>query len=368
VRLLCCILALVLQVAFVRPAWAQPSEGPRLVLVADASTSRVAARIREELATMGFDPVLEVREVSSVDELPAITRDGQAAATARLEVFETGVRVWVFDRATGKTLTRELSPDNHGGDASLALHVVELLRASLLELKLPDSPRGDLAPTPALLEATGVPPTAEAPSPPPSASAPAPSAAPTQPVEAAPTPLVPPGHPIPLLALELGAALVAGKGDLEQHLALLAAVQIFVSSDFRLGPVGWIPLSSADHVAETGSSKNRITLFGVEARWQPGSGLWRPFVCLGLGAAYLETQGAADSAEFEGEANSAITPGALLRAGFGLRLSRGLRLSPQANLGLQARYFSVDYAASASARWGPWWGSASLTLEADFVE
>jgi len=358
VRILFSTLALALSGVVVCPAWAQPAASPRLVLVVDENTSRLAARIREELATMGFDPVLEAREASSVDELPAIARGGQAAVAARLEVIENGVRVWVFDRTTGKTLTRELSPATDSGDASLALHVVELLRASLLELNLPDAPRGDQEATPALLQASGVPPTPEArPAPP---SAPVASAAPP------PLPEAPPQTPI--VALELGAAVVQGSGDLEYYPALQAALQVFVSSDFRVGAVGWVPLSSADHVAAVGSSENHITLFGAEARWQPGNGTWQPFVCLGVGAAYLETRGTAAGAEFEGETNHALTPGAFLRTGLGVRLSRRLRLNPQLNLGVQPRYFSIDYADGTAAHWGPWWGVVSLTLEGDFVE
>ncbi|HWO12025.1 MAG TPA: hypothetical protein VNN80_21170, partial [Polyangiaceae bacterium] len=185
------------------------------MLVVDGSTSLLAARIREELATMGFEPVIEAREASSVDELPAIARSGQAAVAVRLEIVENGVRVWVFDRTTGKTLTRELSPATESGDASLALHVVELLRASLLELKLPDAPRGDQDATPALLQASGVPPTPAADPLPPTAPAPVARAAPPPLSEAPPL--------VPIVALELGAAVVQASGDLEYYPALLAA-------------------------------------------------------------------------------------------------------------------------------------------------
>lgn len=341
------------------------------MLVVDGSTSRLATRIREELATMGFDPVLEAREASSVDELPVIARTGEAAVAARLEVVENGLRVWVFDRATGKTLSRELWPATERGEASLALHIVELLRASLLELKLPNAPRGDQEPTQALLEVSGVPPGASGIPPAAPASAPVASAAPVPApaaTDAAAASLPEAPTQVPLVALELGAAVVQASGDLDYYPALLAAVQIFVSSDFRLGPVGWVPLRGMDHVAAIGSSDNRMTLFGGEARWQPGHSTWRPFVCLGLGAAYLKTRGAAASAEFEGETNHAITPGAFLRTGLGVRLSRRLRLNPQLNLGVQSRYFSIDYADGSAAHWGPWWGVVSLTLEGDFVE
>lgn len=365
------MLVVVLLGGAVRPLQAEPREGPRLVIVVDANTSRLAARIREELATMGFDPVVEAREVSRVDEMPAIARGGQAAAVARLEVFERGVRVWVFDRATGKTLTRELSPPIQSGEASLALHVVELLRASLLELELPDAPRGDLPPTPQLLEASGVP--AAEPSPPVPVNPAVPPVEATAPPATAPPATAPPAapqasDPVPVIGVELGAALIKGSGDLEQYPAMLMAVQVFLSAEFRLGPVGWIPVSDANHVAASGSSENRITLFGVEALWQPSRGVWRPFVSLGFAAAYLETRGDANTAEFEGETNRAITPGALLRGGLGVRLSRHWRLSPQATLGVQPRYFSIDYAEGTSARWGPWWGAVSLTAQGDFEE
>jgi hypothetical protein len=302
---------------------------------------------------MGFDPVLEAGEAAVVEELPRAARREQAVAAVRLELLENGVRVWLFDRATGKTLARELTPSTKSEEANLALHVVELLRASLLELELPDAPRGDLPATPELLEVTRVP--AAAPRAP-------------QPVDASPALAPEASKSGARLELELGAALVKGSGDLELYPAVLAAARYFVSSELGVGAVGWIPLTDAGHAATVGSSENRITLFGVEVRWQPATGTWRPNASVGFSAAHLRTQGAARTDAYQGESDRALTPGALLRVGLGVRLSRRLQLTPQATAGVQWRYFAIDYADSAPARWGPWWGAVSLTMAADFWE
>lgn len=350
-------------------AWGQPASAPRVVLVAAPSASLLAVRVGQELSTMGFEPVLESLESDSVDGLGALARSRHAAVAVRIETVESSVRVWVFERITGKTLTRELRASTDEGEANpalhhLAIHIVELLRASLLELELADAPRGDLPPSPELLEASQV--------------LIVPKAAPASGVEAAAAP-VPNAAPLDAaanngasvvgaLGIELGAAWLKGAGDIESYPALQAALQVFLARDLRLGLVGLLPLGSADHVSATGRSQNRVTWLGLEGAWQGLDGAWRPFVGLGLGAAVLETRGTASTTEFEGETNRAVTAGALVRAGLGVQLTKHLQMKPQATIGVQSRYFAIDYGDRASARWGPWWGALSLALAGDFAE
>lgn len=350
------------------PAWGQAASPPRLVLVASPSARLLVARVGQELSTMGFEPVLESLDSVPVDSLGALARSTHAAVAVRIEMLESGVRVWVFDRATGKTLTREVRASAAGTNPALhnlAIHVVELLRASLLELQLDGAPRGDLAPSPALLEASRIPVVRK----PARAAGVEVVAAPTQsigetPYESGSSDVDAVGG----LSIEFGAAWVKGVGDIESYPALQTALHVFLAREWRLGLVGFVPLNSAQHASTSGQSRNRVTWFGLEGYWQRADGSLRPFVGLGLGAAILETHGTANTIEFEGERNRALAPGALLRSGLGVSLTQHLQVKPHVTLGVQSHYFAIDYGAQASARWGPWWGVLSLALAGEFVE
>jgi hypothetical protein len=73
-------------------------------------------------------------------------------AAIRGVASERGVEVWIADRATGKTVLRELPRGPGEPDDALALRTVELLRASLLEASLPTPPPSEVATTPELRE------------------------------------------------------------------------------------------------------------------------------------------------------------------------------------------------------------------------
>lgn len=325
-----------------------------------ADVTSLSARITAELRTMGFDAV-EAPPAEFEQELREVTRRFQAVAGAKLELLDESVRLWLFDRTTGKTLMREVPRPVDVPETRLALHAVELLRASLLELSLPDAPRGELDAPDGLLKAAGVPAPPEpstVPSPPPVPVAPLPAPLPAW---SEPAPLT-----RPLVGLEVGPALVGAMGDLRAFPALAVGAAYFIVPDVRVGLLGLVPLAATSFHAAEGSSENRITTFGAEVRWQPNRAAVQPFVSLGPAMTLLQTRGTADGAGLSGGSDSAVTFGGFTRLGLGVEITPNLHFAPQASVGVQARYFSIDYAAREAARWGPVWWAATAVLEGRF--
>lgn len=129
---------------------ARAEEAPRIALVHTPSADeRATVRLRAELSTLGLhvvDVALAASEgATSLDD--AARRVG-AFAAVQVVPAKAGVEVWIADRVTGKTLLRELvvAPGDALDDV-VALQAVELLRASLVELRFSSHPRGDVRPT-----------------------------------------------------------------------------------------------------------------------------------------------------------------------------------------------------------------------------
>lgn len=114
------------------------------------------ARARAELESAGLD-VAEIGAVEldaqrSLDALSRAAQSRHAVAAARIVRFEqpASVEVWIVDEVTGKGTFRRLPLD--GLDPSqatsvVALSVVELLNASLLELRAGHAGHGPQAPS-----------------------------------------------------------------------------------------------------------------------------------------------------------------------------------------------------------------------------
>jgi hypothetical protein len=124
---------------------AQASDAPKILLVQSPNAqSQLAMRLHAEFTNLGI-AVVEVPDDAGVDAArfltDAATRE-HAFAAIRVVTDAGGVTVWVSDRLTDKTLVRSLpaSRADVGGEV-VALEVVELLRASLLELNLPEPSR-----------------------------------------------------------------------------------------------------------------------------------------------------------------------------------------------------------------------------------
>jgi hypothetical protein len=108
----------------------------------DGAQQREAlVRVSAELRAAGFRVVFVERGARPVKDAltDALAAQGALAAISLEELGEgRGVEVWVNDRATGKLSIRTLESSEPA--SVLAVRAVELLRASLLELKHPPKP------------------------------------------------------------------------------------------------------------------------------------------------------------------------------------------------------------------------------------
>ena len=133
-------------------------ESSPVVLLASTSPT-LAKRLRGELAMLGFAVVLDDAGPQAPEgERPGATalRTG-AAIVVRTTARAEGIEVVIVDRITGKTLIRDVFERELATadpDGVVALRVVELLRASLLELESPHPSRGDVEPSSGVLRAT----------------------------------------------------------------------------------------------------------------------------------------------------------------------------------------------------------------------
>jgi hypothetical protein len=124
---------------------AEAETRPRILLLRPASAEpQMARRLQVEFTNLGI-AVIEAPDELGPDPTGSLNeaarREG-AFAAVRVVSGAGEVTVWVADRITNKTLVRTLTPGRGevGGEV-VALEVVELLRASLLELKIPEPSR-----------------------------------------------------------------------------------------------------------------------------------------------------------------------------------------------------------------------------------
>ncbi len=122
---------------------------PKVVLIADRRSAPIMARVYAELATLGFTvEVVRVRGADAPSHGPSRTSAREAGAAVALRVAEVpgGVEVSIDQGATGKSVQRTVMADD---PATVAIRAVELLRASLLEVRSPPPSRGEVEADPA---------------------------------------------------------------------------------------------------------------------------------------------------------------------------------------------------------------------------
>jgi hypothetical protein len=117
-------------------------------------------RTRAELAAVGLSVVTvdasDDQDADTLDGLSAAARRHGAVAGVRLvrQRSSSSVEIWIADEITGKLSVRRVSTKNLDASeavAVVALSVVELLNASLLELRAGHPMRGRAAPPEAIL-------------------------------------------------------------------------------------------------------------------------------------------------------------------------------------------------------------------------
>ena len=322
---------------------ARALERPRIVVLDDAGQTLLVERIRAELMTMGFDAAVATLPAhdDTLARLTALARERAAVAVIRvvIDAGAGGADAMLFDRATGKRLQRHIAGDVDQ-PARLALLAVELLRASLLELALPDAPRGDVAASPALLEAARVPP-------------PAPPAAPA----------APPEPPRPFVVLEVGPGALASRGGLPPNLALALSASVPARVALRLGLFALVPLTAMTTRAAEGSSATKVTIVGAEIRRQTLGRGWHAALGGGGALAVFMTDGRGAAPLYQDSSAIRLSGGPFLRASFGYDLSQTFALRLGASAGALLRPFALDFADRAVARWGLPWLAAWTAIE-----
>jgi hypothetical protein len=259
--------------AWTTVGFAEPS---RVLVVrergADAVVERAEVRLSAELRSAGFEVDERLAdgdaEARRLVEQPG---DGGAFATVLLQRSTAGAStdVWVADHVTHKTVMRRMEAHGRGdaADRSLALRIVELMRASLVE-------------------ALVLPPPAEAVAPPPP---PPPDVARwTRQALHEPTP------PLAPLRLSLGAAGVFGGPNMGVAIAPEVRVAWRPAFAWSLGVLAAGPGFGARASGSEGTAEIRQEFALVEGTYEVRLGdSVRGFVAAGVGAYHLYASGSA---------------------------------------------------------------------------
>jgi hypothetical protein len=132
-------------------AWAR---GPSslVVLVGSAPASDVTQALERDLQGLGLSVLVlaaTAENSSGRASLERTARSFGAIAAVRLVPEGQDIEVWVVDRVTNKTVIRTLaaSEGTVADPNEISLGVIELMRASLLELHVPGAPAGEVEPS-----------------------------------------------------------------------------------------------------------------------------------------------------------------------------------------------------------------------------
>jgi hypothetical protein len=289
------------------------AEKPSIVLI--GSQGNLSSQIEADLTGLGFR-VLTLGADASVEtprELQAAARRAGAEAAVSVQPSTLGVDVWLVDRVTGKTLSREVVQTGPGieQDRVIAVRVVELLRASLLELQLPSGAEGEVQATPQLQALVGLPRADAAP-------------------ERGPGPAAPATPDQGFGVFRFGAAWGISSSVGAVPVTPLAALGAFWQPTERLavGLSSLIPVASAEVSAREGSA--RISTWQVHAgpRIYPlaRAGSIRPFVDLGLALIWFQIDGTRAASPLLTASDRLLTAGANAGVGLDWQLSSSFSL------------------------------------------
>lgn len=289
-----------------------------ILLVTDPSSERVMKRIRAELEAAGFVVVTRPSAGDSVNrhQLLDEARRVSAMAAVRVKPEGAGAELWVVDRVTEKTLLRDAP--NGGDDAQLATKTTELLRASLIEVRLP-SFRPTEVRAPKSLE-TFLP------------------------------ALVP--EPNPKGFVSVGATLLQA-GSIGTFVLVAGGIHVPLSDQFAGGLRLGIPVTRTTLEGAEGHSEQALAYARSELQYLPlGQRVrWSPLLGIVVGGAWFHTSGSALE-PYTPESNSVLSM--LAGANFGMvaRLNRSLALRGEGAAMVAVPRSSVSYAGTTVARIG----------------
>ncbi len=336
-------------------AAAADGPAPRVVVLAPAPGDRISLRVAAELRALGFDAPAPEVAAGPPDRarLEEAARRGGAVAAVRVVASRTGAEVWIVDRLTSKTVLREVvvgDPGSPSADATLALRVVELLRASLMELEAPRPPPGEVAPSPRIRAILG-----------PLSSRPPPR-------EGEPARRAPDAGPSPLVSGELGPALLASPGGLSPSFGLRAAIHLRPEESLGATLLAFLP-GNAGHVSgPEGVTAAHIGLAGAGLRGAliSAGGSWRarfvPSASVGLAAMWLHLEGTPRPG-FAGSTDNLLTAGAWLGAGVSFAVTPWLRARADLLAGAAFLRPVVRFGDRQAAAWGEPFFLPSIGLE-----
>lgn len=306
-----------------------------IVLVADDPNDTVANLLERDLRALGFGVMLlGTTPENSLDgsALERTARSLGGMAAVRILPEARGTRLWVLDPATDRSVSRELLPPTADVDPNeVALGTLELLRASILELR------------------------------PPAANA----TAPTQPATAqlAETAIAHVEAPATFSVMG-GVGLELGLRSLGPSLNSVWALWLRLGGCFGARGFTAVPLSTERRELVEGAVEVRPTLLGLGLTCSGSSrgGVFSPRVSLGAALAHLETVGLAVGGRNSHRTASWLGGGYAL-LGMGLRLSRDVQLNLDATGVVLPTPAVVIVDQREVATWGAPGGLLSLGLE-----
>ncbi|WP_437972174.1 hypothetical protein WMF04_24040 [Sorangium sp. So ce260] len=289
---------------------------------------RFGLRVQAEIEALGFRAVLldPTTEPASRASLEEAARAAGAVAAIRAVPSERGVEVWIADRVTGKTVVRAMAgaEDALDGDGAVAMRTVDLLRASLLEVALPEPPPGEVPATAEIRAKLALP---------------------------EPGALV--EKPPPALRFSLAPGVLWSSGGIGAAASLDVGVAWMPSAHVGVSGFAAIPLARLRVEGAQGGADLAVLLAGVGLRFvpTPRAARWAPSVDLGAMAVSLQSDGTA-SAGFVARSVSAATAAPFARAGLAFAPTPMLRVRADVLVGAILQGVSIQLAASEAATWG----------------
>ena len=313
---------------------AATGERPRILVFASAADAPALARLRAELAIVGFD--LRLGEAISwppsrdqMDELAQ--RESAVAALALIpQRGRGGTEIWVVDRVTGKTVVRVFEPtvpSNRDELDLLAVSAVETLRATLLEITLPQQAEVEVVAPLAVRE------------------------------------LVAPGRD------RFRARVASGVGWSPGGLGFSWQVAIGVTRSLRswcrIGLEGLLPLTSANISGPEGNTDIRLWLAGplIELSLTEPAARGDIRFAGGVWGVLMQMSGAA-AAPYTGTKENVETLAPHLDLTAGWRLTRRVTIDARLSTAIATPAITVRFSGRDAATWGRPFGLGALSLEA----
>ncbi|WP_437978648.1 hypothetical protein WMF11_20395 [Sorangium sp. So ce295] len=342
-----------------------PPEPPRtkVVLIADRRSDSIMARVYAELATLGFTVVVVRGGAEPPSQGPIETSAREAGAAAEIRVTEVpgGVEISIARGATGQSVHSAVMADD---PATVAVRAVELLRASLLDVRSPRPSQGEVEADP---EARAV---VDMQEPPPARPAPVAAARPRADGTSRPPPppaLGPGAIRSTPMTFGVGAApaILWSAGGVPATPMLDVSGYAMIRSRLGLSTFVQIPLASASREGKEGTRHTRIALaaLGMRVPLGPTDAAWLPSAGAGLAAAWLHVEGEGRSPRYAGRSEDAYAVAAYLRAGLSFAPTPHLRISEHLLAGIAVPRLVIDAAGRATDTWGRPFLGASLGVE-----